>query len=150
MDKNARMRLQHHVVESKADEFGYAQAGSEAQVQHGSITDARPVNRLGCIEQRLDLLRGQVPHQARVGLLRRYGEDALDLFQCRRRAILHKVHERLDRSKTYVAGARAVAPGRLEMVKEVDHHRGIELFQFQAGRGGLQALLAYSRNSLNA
>lgn len=40
------MWLQCEVVEQKAGEFGHTQAGREAQMKHGAIADAGPVDWL--------------------------------------------------------------------------------------------------------
>jgi len=71
-----------------------------------------------------------MPHQARLGLLHRDSENALNLLHRRRHAILHEVHERLDRRETHIAGTGAVGAGRLKVVKEGDYNRRIELFEF--------------------
>lgn len=81
-----------------------------------------------------------MPHEARLGLLHRDGEDALNLLHRRRHAILDEVHERLDRCETHVAGTGAVGACRLEVVKEGDYNRRIELFEFHTRWCDLQAL----------
>lgn len=81
MHENASVRLQRENVEPKAGAFGYAQPSGKDQVQHRTISDPSPIDRPGCIEQRLDLQCGEVAYQPRVGPLHRDGEDALNLFE---------------------------------------------------------------------
>ena len=108
MYENARMRVQREILQAETGKFGYAQPGSKGQVQHGTIPDAGPIDRLGCVKKRLDLRCSKMSHQPRVSLLHRDGQDASDLFQSRRHSILYEVHERLDGGQSNIAGAHPV------------------------------------------
>ena len=53
------------------------------------------------------------------------------LLECARDAMLHKVHERLDRGQPSVAGAWRVATGALKVLQELEHERCVKVFELQ-------------------
>src|ERR1019366_7729499 len=140
VQENAGVSRQREVFEPQTREFRYAQRGGETQVQHRTVPDTRPIDWPGCIEKRLDLFCGEMPHQMRVALLHRDDEDTPDLLQGRRNTILHEVHEGFDGCQTHIAGAGAVGAYRLQMVEETDDQRFIDLFQLQSRWCDLQLL----------
>jgi hypothetical protein len=85
--------MQGQILKTETSEFGNAQAGSETQVQHGTVPDAGPIGGLGRVQKRLDLVGREMAHQTRIGLLHRNRENASNLLQSRRQAMLHEVHE---------------------------------------------------------
>ena len=79
--KNAGLRVQRQIFEPKTCELGHTQPCGEAQVQHGTIANTGPRNWFRRIQERLNFLRAEVPHQTRISLLHRNGEDASGLLQ---------------------------------------------------------------------
>ncbi|MGB7295150.1 MAG: hypothetical protein WBC70_06120 [Candidatus Aminicenantales bacterium] len=55
----------------------------------------------------------------------------MDLLERGRHAVFDKVHERPDRGQTGVASSGAVATPRLEVLKELEHKRRIDIFEMQ-------------------
>ena len=99
----------------------YAQRPSEAQMEHGPITNSGPVGGYWSIQDGLQLLRREVFDQTTVCLLYRKRENSPNLIQRRRDPILHEVHERLYRGKPSISGARSIAARRFQIAQEVDN-----------------------------
>ncbi len=99
------LRFERHIIHSKPDQFGNAQSGGDAQVEHGSIADAESRGGIWVIENGFALLGGEMIDQGSVGLLVGNGMDSTDLLERARNAMLHKTHKRLDCGQPSVAGA---------------------------------------------
>ena len=80
-----------------------------------------------------------MPHQACVGAVHGDGEDAADLVERGRDAVLEKAHEGADGSEPRVAGAGAVPPRLLKMIEEREHEGRVEVFDPEVRGGHAQA-----------
>jgi hypothetical protein len=131
VNQNAGLRLQLHIFDPEPHQFRHPQATREAKMKHRSVADAVPDRWVRGIQDRLHLLSGEMPDKPSVRLFRRDGQNPLDLLQCRRYAIFHVVHERLDGCEPDVSGTSAIATTGFQMVQEVHDERSIQLFQLQ-------------------
>ena len=77
------------------------------------------------------LAGGQMRHEARVGALHRDGEDAADLVERGRKAVLEEAHEGANGGEPRVARAGAVGALVLEKLKEPEHERRVEVLDLE-------------------
>ena len=129
--------VEAHVVEVQADELGDPQPAGEAQVEHGAVTNPEARRGVRRVEDGTGVRRRQMPHQARVGAVYGDGEDAADLVERGRDAVLEKAHEGADGGEPRVAGAGTVAPFVLKMVEEREHEGRVEIRIESLRRHGL-------------
>jgi hypothetical protein len=147
-DEHARVRLKGQIVDAQADQFGDTQRGRVAQVQHRAVADARPHGRVRRVQDRLDLIDGQMPDEPRIGLLGGDRQDLPNPFDRGRHPIFQVVHERLDGGEAGVARTRSVPSGCFQGVQEVDDQRRINLLQRQPGWGDLESFTRVGEEEL--
>src|SRR3546814_2298659 len=116
------------------------QTASVGEVQHGAIPGAQARLRIGCIEQRGDLVPRQIVDQGRVGPLCRHGTYTQREIEAGWDAILDVTEERPDRRKPGIAGYGTVLPCLLRMVEKRHDQRGIEILNRQVGGEQLQVV----------
>jgi len=140
--------VEENVVAAEPDRLGHARPGVVEDGEEDRVALAAPGGAIRCGEEGVDLLPGEVAEDGPVEALGGDGEDALGDGE---RGGVPKggvPEERADRREAEVAGARAVAPGLLEVVEEREHDGGIEVLDRERGRGTSGALLRETQEDL--
>jgi hypothetical protein len=140
--------VQKDIGDAEADDLGDARAGV---IQHGKqrgITLPTPGCSVGCIEQRLHLIARQKPQNGPIEAFARDGEHALCDRQRSRIAYRGVTHERADRGKTQITGARTATSLGLEMIQKRQDHGRIEILQGERGSCSPRVLLCVAQQQL--
>jgi hypothetical protein len=85
-------------------------------VQHRTIPDAVPDGGVRNVQNGSQFLSREMPDEAGICFLYRYGENAPNLVQSRRHPILDEPHEGLDRREASVSRPSAVHAGCFEVI----------------------------------
>ena len=126
--------VQEHVRHAQRGELGDAGAGVVGGGQQHRVTTPAPGAAVGCGQDRGDLLAGQVSQHGPVEPFGWYRQHPCGDRQRCGVAAGGVAHERVDRRQARVAGPGSVAPPGLQVVKEIQDERGVEVGQ--AERGG--------------
>jgi hypothetical protein len=93
MNQNAGLGLKYQIGDAESDQLRDPQSSGKAKMKHCSITNAVSVDWVWGVQDGLHFLSREVSDKAGIGFLCWDGQNAPDLLQSRRHAILHIAHE---------------------------------------------------------
>src|SRR5262249_47878532 len=137
-DPNAG-RLGRDVIQSQPRELRDAQTGADREMQQRPVADARSRGRTGRIDQGLDFVGREVRDESQIATLERKCQDATNLIEHGRLAMLEEAEERANRSQADIARRRAVAAGCVQLLKERADEVRVELRECERARRRAQA-----------
>ena len=98
-------------------------------MEHGAVADTQPSGDIRSIQNRVDLVHGQVADERLSMALGGDGEDLPGLVQRSRVAELDIAHERFHCCQSDVAAGRAATAIDLEVSEESHDERSVEVFE---------------------
>ena len=132
--------VEEHVGDVQTGDLGDAGAGVVEHGEEDGVALPAPSGPVGRVDDRGDLVAGQVAEDGPVEALDGNREDALRDGQQGRLAQRGVAHEGPDGGEPEVAGARGIAASGLEMVEEAEDPGRVEIQEGQR-RGGASGAL---------
>ena len=102
-------------------------------MQQSVVAAPPPGAEVGCGEQSLDLVPGQVAHVAPVDPFGGNGQHLLDQGGVLRRVEGGVTEQRVDRRQSRIAGGGAVAPAAFQVFEEGADQGGVEIAEVEVG-----------------
>ena len=121
------------VLPVQAGELGDPQPGLDGEQEQGPVASAVPAPAVGCGDEGVGLLGGQVADDRALAPSWRDGQDLADdggVLGCLRGRVLE---QRVDRGQAGVAGGAAVAPLLFQVVEEPADQGGVEVGEAELG-----------------
>src|SRR5262245_35213533 len=109
-------------------------------MKHRAVADPVTGRGAGRIHDRLHLVVRQVGHKPGIAPLERNRQDAANLIECGRLAVLQKPEEGPNRRQPDVARRGAVAARRLKLLEKGADQGGVELLEGEGTWYRLQSL----------
>jgi len=131
-DAHLAGRLEAYIVDVQSHRFGSACAGVVEQGEQGDVSTAETVRQGRRREQCLDLVRIEIRHDTRCGLLDGNVQDTTTDIGTPWVCVRDIREEAVDRDQSVVPSRHAVPSLDLEVVQEGKHGSGAEISQSQS------------------
>lgn len=120
--------MERKLITAQPDELGDAKTGSKSQIQHRTIARTASDMRIWRIKQCPHFFVREVVDQFLIRSFDRDRLDATDLIEATRQPILEEAEEGFDRTEPGITSLGQVMTLRLDVLKEDEDQRRIQLF----------------------